>query len=254
MEFPPTVVINLDNRIDRWADIQADFSSWAIPLERVSAVNEAPGQIGCWKSHQKCIQLALDRGYPWILILEDDCVPAPDGKERFLELLPTLWKSREDWDIFNGGAQVIESWWITKVVQRNPPILESKAIMTHFILVSSRMYTTILQTVPTMGALDFYYMNHYRIWCTVPHIAIQKPGKSDIGNADDNREYLEKSADILQTFLVEKKEGFHSSNSILWNALYVYDTHRSIRNFTTILVLGFSFTLAYFYLRNKKKH
>jgi len=255
--FPPILVINLNDRTDRWTDIQNDFSSWNVPIERVEGVKESPGQIGCWKSHQKCLQIAKERGYPWVLILEDDCLPAPDGKERFLELLPSLWEKREEWDIFNGGAEIYQSSWILRIVQRYPPLFHVKAIMTHFILVPQRMYDTILETTPATTAIDFYYMNNYRIWCTVPHIAIQKPGKSDVGNADDNRDLLEKSTTFLKEFL--HNEAFQSfsrekySNYLLQHSLYIYDTKTMQYRFVKTLIVGSLLLLSYCFLRKAKR-
>jgi GR25 family glycosyltransferase involved in LPS biosynthesis len=60
MEFPSTLVINLDKRVDRWNEIQRMFGEWP-SLERVSAVEETPGWKGCAKSHIKSINLAKQR-------------------------------------------------------------------------------------------------------------------------------------------------------------------------------------------------
>ena len=76
MNFPPVFVINLDKRPDRWSDIQVEFKDWNI--ERVSATEFNPGWKGCTLSHIKCLELANQRNYDWILIVEDDCVLTPD--------------------------------------------------------------------------------------------------------------------------------------------------------------------------------
>jgi len=241
MEIPPVLVINLQERTDRWNDIQNDFKDWPFELERIDAIKEVPAQVACWKSHQKCISIAKERGYPWILILEDDCLPNSDGKDRFLELLPYLWRYRTQWDIFNGGAEIKEKEWVQKLIQTAPPIFQTKSIMTHFIIIHEEIYDRLLQAIPNKSAVDWYYTRNYRMWSTVPHIAIQKPGKSDIGNADDNRHLLKASEDYLYEYLdkhsntTESNNDYKSSNIILFfmyiilALFYFYLTKRSKR-------------------------
>jgi len=199
MEIPPVLVINLQERTDRWSDIQQAFRSWPFKLERVNAIKEKPVVHACWKSHQRCIQIAKSRNYPWVLILEDDCLPVPDGKDRYLALLPTLWNTRSKWDMFNGGAEMYSQEWITKLIQDSPPIFLVRPHMTHFILVHKDTYDRLLNTIPN-GAIDTHYRYTYQVWCTNPHIAIQKPGKSDLGNRDDTLELMKRSEDQMTRF------------------------------------------------------
>jgi len=103
----PILVINLSERKDRWKEIQKTFEEkWpGVYLERIDAVKASPGWIGCLRSHKKAVQIAKKRKYPYVLVLEDDCLPADDSFERFQEILPLLEK-RNDWDIFSGGNNI----------------------------------------------------------------------------------------------------------------------------------------------------
>lgn len=88
------VVINLDRRADRWADIQAHLLALA-PAEKIHRLSavlgvnlpgyDSPkwfrrtpragtwaGRAGCTLSHRNALRLAQTRGWKRILILEDD--------------------------------------------------------------------------------------------------------------------------------------------------------------------------------------
>ena len=88
------LVINLDHRTDRWDTIREHLKS-LVPeekLHRVSAVlgkkldgysdshwfrrTKRPetwaGRAGCSVSHRNAMRLAVDRGWNWVLIVEDD--------------------------------------------------------------------------------------------------------------------------------------------------------------------------------------
>ncbi len=180
MEFPPVLVINLDERKDRWKDIQSAFSKWNVPLERVSAVRMKPGWKGCSLSHRKCIQLAKERRYPWVLILEDDCVPSTT-KQRVEELLPSLWSRRHEWDIFNGGPSQL---FDTQVITEQVPLYQVKGYATHFILIHEGSYDRLLKEVHENMKIDVFYKDHMRCWASFPHCATQAVSKSDIENTE----------------------------------------------------------------------
>lgn len=87
-------VINLDARVDRWEQFQAEVAPALapLPLHRVSAVagvklpgyGEVPwfrgrkrdatwaARGGCVLSHRAALLHARDSGWPWVLVLEDD--------------------------------------------------------------------------------------------------------------------------------------------------------------------------------------
>lgn len=185
-EFPATVVINLDERTDRQKEIEEEFREWPVPVERVSAVKLRPGWKGCSASHLKCIRLAKERGYPWILILEDDCVLRPDASQRLQALLPFLWKNRSRWDIFYGGTTYLSHH---RRISRTPSVHEVSGYATQFCLVHSHSYNRIVGGYPTDPSdytkqIDVYYAETLRIWTTTPYLAVQRVGKSDVGKRE----------------------------------------------------------------------
>jgi hypothetical protein len=75
MELPHAVYINLDRRTDRRAAIESTLDSLHVPLEsrtRFAAVAHSNGWIGCTMSHCAVIELAKEKGWPAVLVLEDD--------------------------------------------------------------------------------------------------------------------------------------------------------------------------------------
>jgi hypothetical protein len=67
--------INLASRTDRLADIQNECAKMDLAAERVEASLPAPGThagFACTASHIRCLEMAQARGWPYVLILEDD--------------------------------------------------------------------------------------------------------------------------------------------------------------------------------------
>jgi len=122
--------VNLTRRSDRWAYFQRhlDQADWPFgPVERFEAIDGAktgipywwkalPGVWGCYRSHIRILEDALNRGTNSLLILEDDVVFANEfaaGAKRFLEAVPS------DWDqIYFGGKVVGDRTTVNKHVDR----------------------------------------------------------------------------------------------------------------------------------------
>ena len=78
-------VINLSERTDRWEQIITELGT-DFNLIRVNAVKHEIGTIGCFMSHQKCIQIAKDNGLSSIIVAEDDCIKNPIKKSKKYEM------------------------------------------------------------------------------------------------------------------------------------------------------------------------
>jgi hypothetical protein len=204
MEFPPTLVINLDERKDRWEGIQKSFAGWPTPLQRISAVKASPGWKGCFMSHLKCIEIARDNNYEWVVLLEDDCRLDEGALARFQLLLPSLWEQRDEWDIFNGGPTFIRD---IQKTQSEPPLFKIKGYATHFCLVNKSAYDKILGFEEK--EIDILYSENLRMVCTRPKLAHQEVGKSDVTNEEANYSAGFESAD---TELL--KEGFQTKSDM----------------------------------------
>jgi glycosyl transferase family 25 len=71
---PPFRIINLAHRTDRWKDITDNFRSLRVPFERVDAVRNTNGALGCARSHLKALQEAMEQETDLVAIAEDDAV------------------------------------------------------------------------------------------------------------------------------------------------------------------------------------
>ena len=194
MQFPPILVINLDNRTDKWEQIQKDFQDWPVKLERVSAVKHATGWKGCYLSHLKCVNIAKERKYPWVLYLEDDCMLTPEAKHRFTKLLPFLWGTRQHWDFFMGGLTGVTG---CAVINQEHHLYIARGFGAHFCLIHSNTYDGILDIMDVDmepdEPCDSLYRSAMRLWITLPFIAKQYAGYSDISDTykDSYSEYDE---------------------------------------------------------------
>jgi len=196
MEIPPICVINLEDRHDRWVKHQKAFKEWNVPMERINAVKMKPGWKGCTLSHRKCIEIAKERNYPWVIILEDDAIPMEGSIEQLRSLLPILWEKRDQWDLFNGGPTYL---FEAEVFNTEPPLYKIKGYASHFCLIHRDVYDKILNEVDESVKIDVYYKDNLRSLCTVPHLSIQDTGYSDIENKEiDYQKYFNASKEILE--------------------------------------------------------
>jgi GR25 family glycosyltransferase involved in LPS biosynthesis len=183
MDFPPILIINLHHRKDRWKQITSQLDSHGVQYERVDAIKHKEGWKGASLSHKKCYEIAKERKYPWVLILEDDCLFQKNGMRRFRELLPLLWEKRPEWDVFTGGSVNI-----TKAcrIQTNPPLFELISWSAHFVLAHESAYDKLIKMIDLGHCPDCFRRVKIRSWATYPHIATQQPGYSDINHGMKN--------------------------------------------------------------------
>jgi GR25 family glycosyltransferase involved in LPS biosynthesis len=64
--------INLEDRTDRKRQIEGTLNNINCRYERVDAIKDKIGAIGCTKSHIKALELAIERNLQCVLIVEDD--------------------------------------------------------------------------------------------------------------------------------------------------------------------------------------
>ena len=97
-------VINLDKSTDRWKAIQKEFKGSEIRLHRFSAVEHPVGAYGQFLTCIKLIRMAKSKGLESLLVLEDDCLPAPGWKKRWKSVKKWLDDNPSKWDVYCGGA------------------------------------------------------------------------------------------------------------------------------------------------------
>ena len=198
---PPTVfVINLDNRPDRWLNLQKICWSNGIQPIRISAVKASPGWHGCAKSHAKCAAKAKEMGLPWVLVLEDDCTFSREGWQRFLSFLPWLWNNRDKWEFFNGGITYVDK---IEVFNEKPLLLKANGYAAHFILYTDAAYDYIAGwDEKSHGPCDTYFDVKFKSVACYPLIARQIPNHSDINDSSqDYTGFFNSTEDKMREFL-----------------------------------------------------
>jgi len=174
----PCFCINLDSRPDRWSDVQNAFEGTGVHPERFSAIKHAEGWKGCGESHVAIARTAMRRGLPWVLIIEDDCVPVADFKERWPTVKKALWDERDAYDIFLGGPTFIQG----PAQMHGKHLMEiENAYALHFYVLRASAYEKVIAWNPDRhGRIDVYYSDQLRVVTTAPLLATQRPSISDI--------------------------------------------------------------------------
>jgi GR25 family glycosyltransferase involved in LPS biosynthesis len=70
--FKHALYINLESRPDRREHVERELKKMNIEAERMNAIKMAEGAIGCTLSHIRCLELAKERQYPHVFVIEDD--------------------------------------------------------------------------------------------------------------------------------------------------------------------------------------
>jgi glycosyl transferase family 25 len=182
------IYINLDRRVDRRCEIEAELERMGIEAERFSAIERDPGGIGCTASHIAVLKLARERGYEEVMILEDDFSfkVSKDELEQALKSLPASYD------------MVLLAFKLIRGVPSRPPlgrVLEAQT--TGGYIIHSRYYNTLIDRW-TQG-LELYEMYPDQHWnyildqywkplqkvhawyYFIKPIGMQRPSWSDLG-------------------------------------------------------------------------
>ena len=188
-------VINLDNRTDRWDSTQEHFKDSSIDLERISAIRNENGHLGCGMSIQKVIKMAKDNNMDTVFIMEDDNKPLENFDQRWQTTKQWLDANMDKWDIFNGSGK-IEDWvpdngiHLKYKLENNVNLFEGSYVLNmNWIYVNKSVYDNILSWTPeVVWAIDRYtgdskYMKNLFIY---PFLSLQDNGASNTNSFDKN--------------------------------------------------------------------
>lgn len=175
----PWIVINMSHRTDRMELLHKAFPDQTI--ERFDAIRNDDPEIGCRESHLAVIRLAKERGYPWVLILEDDCDPYPEFQTEFPGVLSYLWNHKNDWEIYNGGPN-------PKAIKRydGKMILIDDWISAQFIIVNSNIYDKLLSHDATKPKKIDEYYSKFKTLTSTPMLTRQLDTYSDLAKSVTN--------------------------------------------------------------------
>ena len=175
--------INLDHRTDRRAQIAAEMSGAAYPVERLPAIHEPDfALLGCGQSHAACLERVLATDHEACLIFEDDF--------QFVRPKEEMSLPAEPWDVIMLSGSVIRSVTYQKEYDRvlDAQTASGYAVHRRFaptLLANFREGIALLRR--TRDAPQFAVDMHWKILQPVsnwfvyrPKFGLQRPGYSDI--------------------------------------------------------------------------
>lgn len=93
------IYINLDNRLDRKKKICQELDKLGCNYTRLKGVYNKNGGLGCVRSHIKCIEFAIKKGYSNIMIFEDDFMFVDTYKNIQKKIVNALKELNGKWDV-----------------------------------------------------------------------------------------------------------------------------------------------------------
>lgn len=176
---------NLPHRPERLLQINEELARIGLESELFPAIAAEPGSLGCTRTHLGMIELAKQRGWKSVFILEDDAVFEPGYEEPLKMALNLL--SKLEWSLFYVGYNLID-----KPEDVGPLLRVRGCYTTHAYAVHERFYDLLLQCPTTSGnygptglvidvwlAMQQKYTNH-NCYATKEILVHQRPGISDL--------------------------------------------------------------------------
>jgi len=198
--FEHTLFINLAHRTDRLEHVENELKKMNITGERVDAIKNENGALGCTMSHIKCIRMAKDRDYSHVFICEDDITFTKP--EIFNDSVSKFEKSTDiDWDVLIIGGNNLPPY--TKV--SDFCIRTFNCQTTTGYVVRKRMYDIFLHNFQESAemlmktgngkqyALDIYWkrlQSGYFWYMITPPTVIQREDYSDIEQKQTKYDWL----------------------------------------------------------------
>jgi len=145
--------INLEHRIDRKLHVEKELNKVELTnFTRFNAIKMENGALGCSMSHLKCLQMAKENGWPYILIVEDD-IEFLDP-ETFINQANKFFNSQtiNSWDVLLLAGNNILPY--TTIDNNDSCVKVSGCLTTTGYLVSSHYYDKLIQNIK-MGITFF---------------------------------------------------------------------------------------------------
>ena len=185
------ICINLKKREEKkkWMIKQAKEQN--IKLNFYTASLHTNPKRGCMESHINVINKAIDNGYKYLFILEDDA--------KFIKPIKNLPEPPKEWDMLYLGGTVKHVF--SKETEDTNTWIRMTCWTTHAYIINltnKQLVEDILKVVekPDME-IDRYYVDFihqkYKAYMINPMVCIQQNGFSDIENREVEYSFMEKS-------------------------------------------------------------
>ena len=200
----PKFIVNLEHRTDRLEHIQNEMSYIGWDYELFKAIHTG-GHVGCTLSHIAIIDLAIERNYDCVMIIEDDSTFMPYAKS-FINELDTQLETVEYAILnlsptHNRPVNISEDYNLLIDITNLPPKQEHHRgiYATNMIIYHKNIYNDVKEIM--IDNQDKYYaIDQYiyekitskkQSYCPILPIAIQKSDFSDVTNGNYNNFYLQ---------------------------------------------------------------
>lgn len=161
----PTIVINLDKRVERWHRIYEHlipFESFLHPIVRMSAVECAadPGR-GCRESHRNALIMAKENDWDWVLVLEDDAV-LRNRPNKWCHEIQSIVKSIDSGIVFLGPGRIAGASCHVDCITENTTLIhlmdKSQRYMTgsHAMLYHKKIYDQCIDQLNDACVISVY--------------------------------------------------------------------------------------------------
>jgi len=179
--------ISLTEEVERRQKVLNQCNKFGIKVEFVIVERHNNPVQGCLESHLLAISIAKQRGYPWVLIFEDDVVLTMDWLHYQIKL-PV------DWEMCMLGHNILSGF-----LDGSNLIKVLGAYTTHAYIVRNSLYNLILNFAlkpanewpnysykfeHEVNGIDVFYRlaihSQGRTWAVYPMLATQQPGYSSI--------------------------------------------------------------------------
>ena len=185
--FDGAFVINADDQPERLSKVSLELARVGIPFERHSAITNArpssllrASEVSLTLSHCAIVNMARERRYKNVLILEDDVVFRPDFLEQWKRVSSQVGRLEYDLLYFYD--------WHAEQLPSEPHLARIiGTLCTHAYCVSARYYDSFLDTLDRYQQLAAIDQMLLRVdaekWAIVPNLIGQEGGISSIYGA-----------------------------------------------------------------------
>lgn len=189
------LVINLDERTDRWEQMNKDFANSSFRLTRYPCIlitdpeisRKDRGYIGVARTHIEIVKMCKAKGQKTVLILEDDCKPEPNWEKNWYKIRDYLDSNLNKWEVFNGAVCGIEKMNRVVVREQNDIYLLNTVggCFCHWLYLNvDAAYDKLLAWEDNKKEIDLYYTYHFNHYSAYPLLAEQHSGYSNIGERE----------------------------------------------------------------------
>ncbi|ORL70326.1 hypothetical protein B7H19_06140 [Pseudomonas putida] len=162
--------ISLKERTDRRELLEKEFEGSGVRIDFLIVERDSENpERGCFDSHVKCAQLAIERNYRNVLILEDDATLLEFESVQVQQI--NSFMSRHEPEQFYLGANLGKVW-----LTWHKGIARVRAKGTHAYILSRKGCQHLLSHAPYSGvAIDKVYSKNFKAYMAFPMLSQQQP-------------------------------------------------------------------------------